>query len=230
MSRNLLLNMAAGVCILMPASFVAAEEGGEPASLRLSHGVWRYDMNTLEEDNGTTTTKTESSGFTTFPGDVELAAFVGEYSVYIYPQDMGGNVLFGKAFDNQEAGLSLGINSRSVKDGDESSENSIGGYYFYSRPLSNKVTFEFDISPTYFMGSEKNTTGGTPPTTQEADISGYSLYLDLLGVVPIAKNFEYVFGIDYTYTKTDIKVKGGTTLKNTDTNLGLILAKFRFFI
>jgi hypothetical protein len=230
MSRNVLLNLAAGVCILLPATFVQAQEGGEPASLRLSHGVWRYDMNTSENDIGTATTKTESSGFKTFPADVELAAFVGDYSFYIYPQATGGNFLVGKAFGNQEAGISLGINSHNVKDGDESSRNSIGGYYFYSRKLSDKVTFEFDASPTLIMGSEKSTTGGPTPTTQEADISGYNLYLDFLGVVPIAKNFEYVFGVDYNYSKTETKVKGGGTLKNTETNLGLILAKFRFFI
>ncbi|HYX38034.1 MAG TPA: hypothetical protein VE954_33450 [Oligoflexus sp.] len=234
MNRKMILNMAAGACVLLPTTFLRAETNDEPATIRLSHGVLRYDMVTLEDDDGTTTDKTEASGFTTFPSGIEIAAFAKGYAVYAYPVNQGFSVLAGKAIGtNQEAGLSATLNTRNVKDGDETSNNSIGAYYFYSRALSPKVTFEFDINPALIMDSEKSTSGGPTPTTQEADGSGYSLYFDLLGVVPLAKNFEYVFGIDYNYRKVETKVKsGGTsnTEKSTDSGLGLILAKFRYLI
>lgn len=233
MNRNVILKMAVGICVLMPTAFLKAEEA-EPAQVRLSHGVLRYDMATTKSDDGTTTTKEERSGFTTFsnfPTGIEIAAFWNGYAAYAYPVDTGGNFLLGKAFGgNQEAGVSVSINSNNVKDGDESSFNSIGGYYYYSRALSPGLTFEFDFNPAFIMGGDKSTNGGS---TRERDGSGYSLYLDLLGVIPIAKNFEYVFGIDYTWSKTETKVKdSGTssTEKEDASNLGLILAKFRYFI
>jgi hypothetical protein len=230
MNRNVILKMAAGICVLMPTAFLKAEEA-EPAQVRLSHGVLRYDMATNKNDDGTTTTKEESSGFTTFPAGIEIAAFWNGYAAYAYPVTTGGTFMLGKAFGgNQEAGISASINSYNVKDGDESSYNSIGGYYYYSRELSPGLIFEFDFNPAFIMGGDKSTSGGT---TRERDGSGYSLYLDLLGVIPIAKNFEYVFGIDYTWSKVETKVKDSgvsSTEKDDASNLGLILAKFRYFI
>ncbi len=228
MNRNVMLNMAAGFCVFMPTLLKAAD--AEPAQIRLSHGVFRYDMASSETDDGTTTEKTEASGFTTFPSGIEIAAFWNGYAAYAYPVTNGGSFLLGKAFGgNQEAGVSVSINSWNVKDGDESSYNSIGAYYFYSRPLSPGLTFEFDFNPSLIMGTEKTTSGGA---TEERDGSGYSLYLDFLGVVPLAKNFEYVFGIDYVWSKAETKVKTTTssTEKEDASNLGLILAKFRYFI
>jgi hypothetical protein len=230
MNRNVILNVAAGICIFMPTAALKAEDA-EPAQLRLSHGVLRYEMKSTKMDDGTTSTKEESSAFTTFPEGIEIAAFWEGYSAYAYPVSTGGAFLFGKAFGgNQEAGVSVAIKSNNIKDGDESSENSIGGYYFYSRPLTPSMTFEFDINPSLIMASQKSTNAGV---TQERDGSGYSLYLDLLAVIPLAKNFEYVFGIDYTLSNIETKVKSGgasSTEKNDGSNLGLILAKFRYFI
>lgn len=230
MNRNVMLKLAAGFCVFMPSLLKAAD--AEPAQIRLSHGVFRYDMAKTETDDGAATEKTETSGFTTFPAGLEIAVFWNGFAAYAYPETNGASsFLFGKAFGgNQEAGVSLSINSRNVKDGDESSYNSIGAYYFYSRPLTSSVTFEFDFNPALIMGSDKSTSGGT---TEESDGSGYSLYLDFLGVIPIAKNFEYVFGIDYLWTKAETKVKASgasTTEKEDASNLGLILAKFRYFI
>lgn len=230
MNRNLMLNMAAGFCILMPTALLKAADA-EPAQLRLSHGVLRYAMDTVETDDGTTTAKEESSGFTTFPAGIEIAAFWNGYAVYAYPVSTGGSLLFGKAFGgNQEAGVSASINSKNVKDGDEFTYNSIGAYYFYSRPLTSGMNFEFDFAPSLIMGTDKTTDAGT---TEETDASGYSLYLDFLAVVPLAKNFEYVFGIDYTLSNVEAKVKSGGASKTEKTdasNLGLILARFRYFI
>lgn len=230
MMRSLLGTLVAGLGVLMPAAGLMAADA-EPAQLRLSHGVWRYDMRTSESDETGTNVKEESSGFTTFPAGIEIAAFWDGYAAYAYPESTGGSFLFGKAFGgNQEAGISFGYNSNNVKDGDESSDTSIGGYYFYSRPLSPSLTFEFDLNPALIMGTEKTTSGGT---TQEVDGSGYFLYLDLLGVIPLAKNFEYVFGIDYTMTNVKADVKSGgvsSTVKQSESSLGLILAKFRYFI
>ena len=231
MKRSLLVNLVAGLGAVMPTVCLMAAEA-EPAQLRLSHGVWRYDMRTSESDETGTNVKEESSGFTTFPAGIEIAAFWDGYAAYAYPVSTGGSFLFGKAFGgNQEAGISFAYNSNNVKDGDESSDTSIGGYYFYSRPLTPSLTFEFDLNPALIMGKEKTTSGGT---TQEADGSGYSLYFDLLGVIPLAKNFEYVFGIDYTMSniKADVKPTGApsSTVKQSESSLGLILAKFRYFI
>jgi hypothetical protein len=234
MNRNVILNVAAGLCMFVPTALTQAQEA-EPAQIRLSHGVLRYDMVTEKSDDGTGSTKQESSGFTTFPAGIEIAAFWQDYAVYAYPVTTGGSFALGKAFGgNQEAGVTASLNSYNVKDGDESTYNSIGAYYYYSRPLSSNLTFEFDFVPALIMGNEKTSTGGSTPVTQERDGSGYSLYLDLLGVIPLAKNFEYVFGIDYTLTKTETKVKTPgvpeTTEKFDSSNLGLIVAKFRFFI
>jgi hypothetical protein len=234
MNRNVILNMAAGLCIFMPTAMAQAQEA-EPAQIRLSHGVLRYDMVTEKEDDGTTSTKTESTGFTTFPAGIEIAAFWEGYAVYAYPVTTGGTFALGKGFGgNQEAGVTASLNSYNVKDGNEYSYNSVGAYYYYSRPLASNLTFEFDFIPALIMGQEKTSTGGSTPVTQERVGSGYSLYLDLLGVIPLAKNFEYVFGIDYTLTKTETKVKTPgvpeTTEKFDSSNFGLLLAKFRYFI
>ena len=230
MKRSVFWNLVAGLGVVMPAAYGMAAEA-EPAQLRLSHGVWRYDMKTEESDRTGTTEKVESSGFTTFPAGIEIAAFWDGYAAYAYPVTTGGSFLFGKGFGgNQEAGISASINSNAVKDGDEYSATSIGGYYFYSRQLSHGLTCEFDLNPALVMGKEKTINGGV---TEEYDGSGYSLYLDLLGVIPLAKNFEYVFGVDYTMSsmKGDVKSGGASkTVKDSESTLGLIVAKFRYFI
>ena len=99
MKRNLLGKLAAGLSVMMPTVYLAAAEA-EPAQIRLSHGVWRYDMKTTETDETGTNVKEESSGFTTFPAGIEIAAFWDGYAVYAYPVSTGGSILFGKTVPN----------------------------------------------------------------------------------------------------------------------------------
>lgn len=236
MKRDFVLKVVVSVCLFSPTVLAQAEEKGEPAVIRLSHGVLRYDsFKSKQKEDGKDTVETDVTGATTFPAGIEIAAFVHGYSFYAYPLEQGSaSIWLGKAIgSNMEAGVTAKFNTLSVKDGPEESRNSIGGYYFFTTPLSSLVTFELDANPYLIMDSSKSDNGAPIPVETTVDTNGFGFYLDLLGVIPIAKNFEYVFGLDYKLEKYEEKTKtGGTSVTNkVDTsNLGLILAKFRYFI
>ncbi len=224
--------LVAGTLVLSQSSIVQAEP--ETATVRLSHSILSYYTKTEEDKpEGLATTKKETQGIDTFADSIEIAAWVKGYAFYAYPLERGvASFWVGKVLSpSLEVGPTLMFNSSKVKDGEESENNKIGAYVWYSAAVSPSVNFELNVNPTIIMGSKKTTdptAGETKDTT-----SGFGLYFDAFGIVPLAKNFEYGFGLTYDMASksTDSKTAAGKTkLKENDTTIGLVLARFRYSI
>ncbi|MCX6131488.1 MAG: hypothetical protein NTX25_20805 [Proteobacteria bacterium] len=218
------------------SSLGQAETSSEPATIRLSHSILRQGSSKSESklDDGPTA-KLEMQSLETFPAGIEIASFVKGYAIYVYPVTTGASLWFGKSLGtSMELGLTASLNSKNVKDGSEAASHSFGAYAWYTFPLSSSVNFEVNFNPAYILGSSKtiDTVSGASVTIKEST-SGFSLYLDALAIIPIAKNFEYGFGFDYSQSRKETKKKtddASTTSKLSDSSFGIVLAKFRYFI
>jgi hypothetical protein len=221
--------LASGISAGAQASFAA---DGDSATIRLTHNAFRYFSSTTEsEPKGEPTTKVEKSGYATFsstPLSLELAVWAEGYAFYFYPVSEGGSAWVGKSIgDNLEVGGTLGLNNDKTKDGDEIDATSVGAYLWYAQKLGGS-TLELNLNP--YITTNKSKT-----TTNEEEASSFTLYFDAFAVVPIAKNFEYAAGIDYTYTTKDqessvMATATKTKSKEKVSDLGLVLARFRYII
>ena len=229
------MNKVLGVVLATVFSASATGLAADP-DFRISVSSLRAGMaKKTEKQDGSAEVKTDTNTLTTFPaGSLELAAFPSGYAIYIYPLQEGGAIWLGKALsESMEAGLTIGMKGVKVKDAGDASATSIGLYYWGSAPVG-AFTFETNLNPYLTISSTKteNTpTGATTATKTESKYTKIGFAADAGIVVPLAKNFEYVGGFDLSYSGGDVKTKVNAgpegTVKESELNLGIVLAKFR---